>query len=129
MILPGLKRFRATAGPSTLLTWVPGLTVGTKVVAGNSLDEFLQHLLIARLLALAHEPGHGRGSLVTFNIWRIDAKLQCRDVGGVARVVGGNTANIALVVRWTEFGRKRSPRVSGEKRGAGRQIVYYNIYI
>lgn len=40
-------------------TWVALVTVGADIVAGHSLDELMQLLLVARLLALADGPGHG----------------------------------------------------------------------
>ena len=47
-----------------LITRIPGLTVGAKVVSGDALQEILQRLFVARLLALAQCRGHGvRGCL------------------------------------------------------------------
>lgn len=39
-------------GWGLLLTWIPSLAVGASVVARDTLDEILQDLLVARLLAL-----------------------------------------------------------------------------
>ena len=39
-------------------TGIASLTVGTEVVAGHGLDEVLQDLLVARLLALAEGSRH-----------------------------------------------------------------------
>jgi hypothetical protein len=44
------RNARREGGP---ITWIPSLTVGAKVVSGNALEEVLQGLLVARLLALA----------------------------------------------------------------------------
>jgi hypothetical protein len=46
--LRGLRREKAYG-----LTRIPCLTVGAKVVAGNVVEEVLQALFVARLLALA----------------------------------------------------------------------------
>lgn len=45
------------------LTWIPRLAVGALVVPGDILDEILQGLFVASLLALAEGTGHvhGRG--------------------------------------------------------------------
>lgn len=41
------------------LTWVPGLAIGTPIIAGHRGDQILQRPLVARLLALA-QGRHGR---------------------------------------------------------------------
>jgi hypothetical protein len=42
----------------TWLTWVSRTTVGTEVVSGHILHQFLENLLVARLLAFAESAGH-----------------------------------------------------------------------
>lgn len=43
------------------LTWIPGVTVGTDIVARHVLYKVVKRLLIARLLALAERAIHGHG--------------------------------------------------------------------
>ena len=44
----------------TVRTWISGVAVGALIVPGHVLHELLQALLVARLLAFAEWPGHGR---------------------------------------------------------------------
>lgn len=45
-----------------MLTWIPSLAVGTCIVPGYILNEILEGLLVARLLALAHGAAHAHCS-------------------------------------------------------------------
>ena len=48
------------SGQRRALTWVARLTIGTKVVSRNAVNEILQDLFVARLLALAECSRHCR---------------------------------------------------------------------
>ena len=46
-------------------TWIAGVAVCAVIVPGDLVDEILEGLLVARLLALAQNGGHGQVSRVT----------------------------------------------------------------
>lgn len=79
------------------LTWIPGVAVGANVITGYILYQVMKCFLVARLLALAERPVHGRGEQAGGR-GRVHAVGRTNE--GSTRIGPGSGGRV-LLVGWT----------------------------